>query len=240
MKLFELKNTRGELLWSGEADSIRDAVEKAVRSGARLVGANLEGANLAGARLVGANLYRVNLAGASLVGANLYRVNLAGANLYRVNLAGTSLVGANFKSARLGRANLEGANLAGASLVGANLEGADLEGANLEGANLAPIRDDFFEVLSAAPQEVQGLIAALREGRVDGSQYEGECACLVGTIANLRHEPHRELTIALKPDSTRTAEMWFLAIQEGDTPANNPVSRITVEWAEQWLREVRT
>jgi Pentapeptide repeats (8 copies) len=245
MKRYELKNIRDELLWSGEAESLRDAVEKAVLSGAnlrgaRLVGANLVGANFEGADLGGADLGGADLGGADLGGADLRGADLGGADLGGANLRGARLVGARLVGANLVGANLEDANLGGANLRYADLRSANLEDANLEDANLIAIQDDFYKVLASAPREVQGLLAALYEGRVDGSQYEGECACLVGTIANLRHEPHNELTIDLRPDSTRPAEVWFLAIRKWDTPANNPVSSITVEWTEQWLQKGST
>jgi hypothetical protein len=109
-------------LWEGEATDIQDALERAVKSGADLSGANLARANLFGANLSGADLARANLFGANLSGANL-----SGADLARANLSG----------ANLARANLFGANLSGANLSGADLSGADLSGANLSGANLA-------------------------------------------------------------------------------------------------------
>ena len=56
------------------AETVKQAVEEAVRARANLYGANLVGANLDGADLYGASLY-----GASLVGANLYGANLDGA-----------------------------------------------------------------------------------------------------------------------------------------------------------------
>ena len=59
-------------LWEGDAATMREAVEKAVKDGANLTGANLTGANL-----TRANLYGANLTGASLYGANLYGANLA-------------------------------------------------------------------------------------------------------------------------------------------------------------------
>ena len=86
-------------------------------------------------------------------------------------------------------------------------------------------------MLLRAPNEVEGLLGALREGRVDGSTYTGPCACLVGTIANLRgvdvetidyRNPHRPI------------ERFFLSINRGDTPDTNPVSRIVVEWVEEF------
>ena len=64
--------------WTGkaeleiEANSKKEAVEKAVKSGA-----NLDGANLSRATLYGANLD-----GANLDGANLYRATLDGAKLW--------------------------------------------------------------------------------------------------------------------------------------------------------------
>jgi hypothetical protein len=61
--------------------AVRDALEKAVASGAHLYGAHLYGANLSGANLSGANLSGANLSGANLSGANLYGANLSGANL---------------------------------------------------------------------------------------------------------------------------------------------------------------
>ena len=64
---------------------------------------------------------------------------------------------------------------------------------------------------------------------LNGSVYEGECACLVGTIAKCRHESVEDLTIDLVPDSSRLAEMWFLGINEGDLPQSNQKTRDLTE-----------
>lgn len=178
-----LKSRTGRGLWTGEAESIKDAVGKAVAS-------------------------RVSLRGANLVGA--------------------SLVGAD----------LSDANLVGASLRGADLRGADLGDANLSGANLTPIRDDVWAVLSAAPAEVPALREAIAAGRIAGSCYEGECACLVGTIANARHCRYDAIP-GLAPDSSRPAERFFLAIRRGDTPGMSQFSRLALEWCDDWLGRMR-
>lgn len=94
-------------------------------------------------------------------------------------------------------------------------------------------KQDVFAVLNLAPNEVPGLLLALQEGRINGSAYEGECACLVGTIANVRGCPFQELNIM--PDSNRPAELWFLDINEGDTPDNNAIAMKTAEWIKEWL-----
>ena len=82
--------------------------------------------------------------------------------------------------------------------------------------------------------EATSLKQALIDGKVNGSQYEGECACLVGTIANIRHEKYTELGNGLVPNSSRPAERWFMGINKGDTPENNQISKITVEWINEF------
>ena len=143
-------------------------------------------------------------------------------------------VGANLTGADLTGADLTDANLRGADLTGANLRGADLTGANLD-----PIRDDLFAVLSAAPTEVKALIAALEAGRVDGSTYEGECACLIGTIANARGCEYTELGPILRANSDRPIERFFLAIKKGDTPDTNDLCRLALAWSETWLSRMQ-
>ena len=106
--------------------------------------------------------------------------------------------------------------------------------ANLARANLTPIQVDFWSVLSAAPAEVAGLRAALIEGRIDGSAYEGDCACLIGTLANVRHCKYTELP-GLSPSSERAAERFFLAIKPGDTPEKSLVARLALEWVDTWF-----
>ncbi len=212
-------------------------LEGARLQGARLEGARLEGARLEGAWLQGARLEGARIEGARLEGARLEGARLEGARLQGARLQGARLEGARLEGARLEGAWLQGARLEGARIEGARLEGARLEGARLEGARLEEIKTDLHKVLAAASAEVPGLLAALREGRVDGSQYEGECACLVGTVANIRKEEYRALTIDLRPDSARFAEIWFLSIRKGDTPANNQISAITVGWIESWLKK---
>jgi hypothetical protein len=210
---FEIKHKwNSSVLFECEALSLRLAVQAAVEKKVSLKGADLKGADLKGADLKGADLKGADLEGAYLKGADLKGADLEGADL-------------------------EGADLEGADLKGAYLKGADLKGADLKGAKLDDTKADYLSVLAVAKNEVVELYKSIMEGKIDGSVYTGECACLVGTIANIRNERHQELGIDLSPNSDRPAERWFLAIRKGDTPHNNQVSAITKEWTEEFMRD---
>ena len=84
---------------------------------------------------------------------------------------------------------------------------------------------------------VAALRLAIVEGRVDGSTYEGSCACLVGTIANARHCDFASIP-GLEPNANRPAERWFLGIRRGDTPETNQVSAITLGWIDEYLASI--
>ncbi|WP_175806620.1 pentapeptide repeat-containing protein [Burkholderia cenocepacia] len=275
MKIEILNRWTLNVIFECEADSMKVAVELAIKQGTYLRGANLSGAYLSGANLSdaylrGANLSGAYLSGANLSGAYLHDADLSGANLSDAylrgaNLSGAYLSGANLSGAYLHDADLSGANLSGAylhdadlsganlhdaylrganlhdaDLSGANLSGAYLRGANLSGAYLSdayllPIKADFIEVISQAPREVPALIDALKAGRVDGSTYSGECACLVGTIANVRGIDVDSDEFGIPKDSSRPVERFFMAIRKGDTPETNAASKLALEWAETWL-----
>lgn len=191
---------------------MRDAVESAIRDGINLSHADLRRVYLHGADLSGADLFRSYLHGANLDGADLSDANLDGADLSGVNLS---------------RANLSRANL-----TCANLNGVDLTDANLKDSNLSRIKADYFDVIEwALHDEVIGLRAALVEGRVAGTVYEGDCACLVGTIARIRGVSYTELW----PRAGRPIEKFFLAIEKGDTPATSQFSALAVEWLDEFL-----
>ena len=165
------------------------------------------------------------------------RADLSGAYLRRANLRGADLRGADLSRAHLSGANLSGAylrdaDLSYADLSGADLSGAHLSGAYLSGAHLSDIQADFFAVLDSRPAEVDFLEKSIRESSVDGSSYEGECACLVGTIAH-GASCRFDAIPDLKPDASRPAERWFLAI----TPScsiKHPIVAITLDWIAQW------
>ena len=198
------------VLCSFEATNIKDAVQQAVKSSADLRDANLSSADLVGA----------DLSSADLVGADLRSANLRSADL---------------RDADLRSADLSSANLRSANLSSANLSGTDLSNANLSSANLRAFKSDFFDVLLRAPKEIAGLRRHLINGEVDGSCYEGECACLLGTIANVRYCSYQEIGNGISPDNSRPAEQWFMSIKKGDTPENNNVSKITIEWLDEFV-----
>jgi uncharacterized protein YjbI with pentapeptide repeats len=195
---------------------------------ANLRDANLRDANLSDANLSGADLRGADLRGADLRDADLSGANLSDANLRGADLRGANLRGANLRGADLRGADLRGADLRGADLSGANLRDANLSDANLHGANLKSFKADLWATLTMARHEVPALIAALRAGRVDGSQYEGACACLVGTLENAG-------ATGLPHNSSDPAEQWFLMIREGDKPGDDTgggfASAKALEWA---------
>jgi hypothetical protein len=78
--------TDGGVIWEGEAESVSDALHKALATRADLTRAYLSDADLSDAYLTGADLTRANLSGANLSGANLSDANLSDANLTGANL----------------------------------------------------------------------------------------------------------------------------------------------------------
>jgi hypothetical protein len=95
-------------------------------------------------------------------------------------------------------------------------------------------RSDLFEVLDCAPNEVAGLLRCVQNGHIEGSTYVGrKCRCLVGTIAILQACDYKEIP-GIVPDVFRPIEKFFYAIDGGDTPESNPLSRHVETWIMEW------
>jgi len=131
------------VLFSCESESLKDAVEMAVKSDTSLDGASLIGASLKGASLIGASLIGASLDGASLIGASLIGASLDGASLIEASLKGASLDGAS-----LIEASLKGASIIEASLKGASLKGASLIGASFDDNTILPTGESWRTYLS--------------------------------------------------------------------------------------------
>jgi hypothetical protein len=164
----------------------------------------------------------------------------AGADLRGANLRDANLSDADLRGADLGGADLRDANLSGADLRGANLRGANLRDANLSDADLRHIKQDFLAEVLRLPNELEALRAAIIEGRIDGSTYNGECACLAGTLAKAVgvEEYNGSLimgsaNIAFHAESTSPREIFFTAIRPGNTPENNAAAKTALEWTDE-------
>jgi uncharacterized protein YjbI with pentapeptide repeats len=211
----------GEILFEYEKENntIKDTVLAAIEASADLTDANLTDADLTDANLTDADLTRANLTRANLTRANLTRADLTRANLTRANLT---------------RADLTDADLTDANLTDANLTDADLTDADLTDADLLRFKSDLWRVLLMNQSEIPGLKKALINGRIDGTKYEGDCACLKGTIANVKGCTTYDA--GLIRDVNEPSEQWFLQIQKEQTPENSNVVKLTVEWIEEFER----
>jgi hypothetical protein len=221
-----------------ENNTIKKTVTTAVESGANLRNADLTGSDLIEANLMGADLVGANLRSADLVGANLTAADLRASDLTAADLTDTNLTSANLKAANLTDSNLTDSNLTGTNFIGADLRGtnfigADLIGANLKGANLTPIKYDMFALLIYAKSEIANLKKSIIEGKIDGSTYEGECACLCGTLEKTTNETIEKKIFDLR-DSNRPIERFFMGIKKGDTPETNQLSKIALEWVKEF------
>ncbi len=168
-----------------------------------------------------------NLRGANLTGADLSEANLTGADLSEANLSGADLNGADLSGADLSGAGLRGANLSEADLRGASLYRADLRGTSLEKLPQSYINSasrDMLFIFEHLKSELPFLRDKLVKGEIDGNVYEGDCSCLVGTLANADRIPVDKVckVIPFYDKGTHNpGEAWFLNIHKGDTPENN-------------------
>lgn len=143
-------------------------------------------------------------------------------------------IGLNLSHADLRHANLSYADLRYAKLYSANLNYAKI------GLNHQEIKNDFYRVLASAKNEVCGLREAVLSGKIEETIYEGEYCFLVGNIAQLRCSEvksnliYREMK-KMNPEPLGLIELFFTGISEKDIKKNNPISKIIVEWIDEFL-----
>ena len=191
--------------------------------GSRFVCSRFDGSSFDGSRFDGSSFDGSRFVGSSFVGSSFVGSSFDGSRFVGSSFDGSSFVGSSFV----------GSSFDGSRFVGSSFDGSSFVGSSFDGEGDA--KQDFLSIISDARDEIAGLIAALRDGRINGSVYSGDCACLVGTIANLRGVDVRTLHC----DSSRPAEKWFLMISEGDRPGySSPggyASGKALEWAEEYI-----
>jgi len=136
----QIKNRiNGTVIFECDVDSLKIAIELAIKSNANLRNANLRNADLRNADLRNANLYNANLYNADLYNADLYNADLYNADLRNADLRNANLYNANLRNADLRNADLYNADLRNVNLYNANLRNADLRN-----VKTPPINDHFF------------------------------------------------------------------------------------------------
>jgi len=218
----EIKTFGDTVLFEHKAgdNTLKKTLEKAVEEGADLRGADLGGAYLRGAYLGDVDLRDAYLRGAYLRGADL---------------GGAYLRGAYLRGAHLGDVDLRDVDLRGAYLRGADLRGAK----NIPQSYINQCSRDMLFIFSYLKKELPFLREKLVEGKVDGTQYEGECCCLIGTLANedggvdkvCSNIPYYEKGLH------NYGEQWFFNIRPGDTPENNEFASHAVKLIDEIIKK---
>ena len=170
--------------------------------------------------------------------ANLQHADLQHANLQHADLQHADLQSTNLQNADLRYADLRSADLQYADLRYADLQYADLRSAknwqDTEWANQA--KQNILFILSHLKSEVPWLRQALIDGKINGTQYEWECCCLIGTIGNQKGIEETCNTIPFYTKWLHNhAEQFFYQIREGDTPKNSEFSKMAVELCDMVL-----
>ena len=129
-----------------EVDTIKEAVELAIKSGSDLRYSDLRYSNLRGSDLSGSNLRGSDLRYSDLRGSNLRGSDLSGSNLRGSNLRYSDLRGSN-----LSYSDLSYSDLSYSDLSGSNLRYSDLRYSNLRGSNLSG------EILAIQPIFISGI-----------------------------------------------------------------------------------
>jgi hypothetical protein len=171
--------------------------------------------------------------------------DLSRADLSEAYLSGADLSGAYLSRAYLSRADLSRAYLSGADLSGAYLSRADLSGAEFKNIGEVPkqwlnlVTRDMLWVFRALKPELPEFRKRLIKGKIDGTQYEGDCACLIGTMAKL--DGGLDQVCKAIPYYDRglhnPGEQWFFGIRKGDKPKDNLYAAYALKLVDMVLEE---
>ena len=130
--MIQINRVKQEPVIVESANTVKEAVEYAVRKGISLKDADLRGMNLRNMDLSNADLSGADFRCSDLSHSNLSGACLRNAKLNCADLTEACLADANLSYAYLSNANLTGTVLSGAVLISAELSDADLSGAYLD------------------------------------------------------------------------------------------------------------
>ena len=151
----------------------------------------------------------------------------------KADLSSANLRFADLRFADLSSADLSSANLSSANLSSADLSSADLSSANLRFAKNLPewfinvcSRDIYF-IFKTLKKEIPFLKDKLLKGEIDGTQYKGDCACLIGTLANADGGVDKVCGAIPFYDKGlhNWGEVWFYNIRKGDKPETHQFAK---------------
>ena len=210
---FEIKHAwENEIRFSIEGDNWKLAFEAAVKRGQSFDACDLSGKDFTGVQIKYGEFYN----------SKFYNSKFDNSKFYNSKFYNSKFYNSKFDNSKFDNSKFDNSTFDKKSFAG------------LPSAWLIQCRDDLWSVLLTVPAEVAFLRKALMDGKVNGSSYTGECACLVGTISHARKCDIYSLGI-LKPNASRPAEQFFLNIREGGTPKKNPFAKLAVDWIDQWV-----
>jgi uncharacterized protein YjbI with pentapeptide repeats len=164
--------------------------------------------------------------------SRFYNSRFDNSGFYNSRFDNSRFYNSRFDNSRFDNSSFDNSRFDNSSFDNSSFDSVSAESALKTGA-LESVKNDFFGRMLRQKNEVPFLKQAIIDGKINGSQYEGDCCCFVGTIAKAAHCNYKELP-KLKPDSDSPTEKWFMALRPGYTPANNSVAKITFDWIEEF------
>ena len=240
----EIKNRwTKEIIFSIEADSMKNALEIGVKQkinfrncdfrNCDLRGCSFFGANFRGSTFSGCDLSKVNFRICSFNGSTFSGCNFSESSFYKTAFCGSDFSGCNFNGSIFCKCNFRGCDLYCDWTCGIFIN-CNFRKIRLFESDLSSVKSDFWDVLKLVPEEIKGLKKAIIHGKVNGSVHDGEYACLFGIISYLRKFKYNEINIE-KHNIKRPIERFFSAIKKNDTPWNSQFSKLAVEWIDEFL-----
>jgi uncharacterized protein YjbI with pentapeptide repeats len=234
MKKFELKTLAGEVAftWESENNTIKETVEKFLKEN---IGKIIKNINFSDMDLSTVSFDNSRFDNSSFDNSSFYNSSFDNSSFYNSSFYNSSFYNSSFDNSSFDNSRFDNSSFDNSSFYNSSFDAATVK--NIRDKNQLYMFDtykaDFWSILLKSQSEIAGLKKALQNGKVDGSTYTGECACLVGTIANIKKCNHEQIP-NIKPDSNRPAEKWFLGIRKGDTPETSEMSKLTLEWIEEF------
>ncbi len=222
-----IKTWAGEVYFEHEMDgnSIKETVKAMLKA---FAGKWMNDVNLSGQDLSG-----IDFSNSKFDNSTFYNSTFDNSKFDNSTFDNSTFDNSTFYNSKFDKSTFDNSTFDNSTFYNSKFDKSSAEGALKSGA-FESIRMDFFGRMLLAQHEVPALRQAIVDGNVSGSSYEGPCCCFVGTIAKAAGCYYKELPL-LKPNSESETEKWFFGIQQGYTPENNEIARITVLWIDEFL-----